>query len=155
MCTVSFVRSRGIAILTSNRDEKVVRGGALPPEVKIYNGKKIIFPGDTKAGGTWFAANEDGNIAVLLNGAFYNHVKKESYRKSRGLVLLDIISSDNPYKEFKSLNLEAIEPFTVILSTENKLCRLVWDGDMKTSKDLNTNEAYVFQVYLYKKVYTK
>ncbi len=144
MCTVSFVKRNGIAILTSNRDEKVLRGGALAPKVAIVNGKKIIFPRDAKAGGTWFAASEDGNVAVLLNGAFQDHLKKENYRKSRGLIMLDIIGADAPHQEFETIDLENIEPFTVILNADQKLFQLVWDGDKKNRTELDTNMDYIW-----------
>jgi hypothetical protein len=37
---------------------------------KLYRKwKNLIFPKDPKAGGTWFVANADGVILVLLNGA--------------------------------------------------------------------------------------
>lgn len=69
MCTVSFVATNDKIIITSNRDEKTVRPSAIPPRNYTVNGKKLIFPKDPKAGGTWFVANADGTILVLLNGA--------------------------------------------------------------------------------------
>ena len=65
----------------------------------IGPGEKIIFPKDPKAGGTWYAIDEFGTILVLLNGADEKHKVQLPYRKSRGLIVLDIISSGSP-KDF-------------------------------------------------------
>jgi hypothetical protein len=54
------------------RDEKITRERALPPTRIYIEGKKIIFPKDPKAGGTWIAHNET-KIIVLLNGAQEKH----------------------------------------------------------------------------------
>ncbi len=84
MCTVSFIALTKGAILTSNRDEHVSRSIALYPEIYQANNRKIMFPKDSKAGGTWFISNENGDIGVLLNGAFEKHVPMPPYCKSRG-----------------------------------------------------------------------
>jgi hypothetical protein len=43
MCTVSFINTNNEIIITSNRDEKVVRPSAIPPKNYVKNGKNIIF----------------------------------------------------------------------------------------------------------------
>ena len=96
MCTVSFVSSNGKVILTSNRDENIIRPSAIEPKHYLINNKNIVFPKDAKAGGTWYAITENANVAILLNGAAEKHQLKSFYRKSRGLILLDIISLDLP-----------------------------------------------------------
>ena len=67
MCTVSFVNSNQKIIITSNRDEQIVRP-SIEPKNYLINDKNIFFPKDTKAGGTWYAIDEEANILVLLNG---------------------------------------------------------------------------------------
>ncbi len=91
MCTVSFVFVKGKAILTHNRDEKAARPSAIEPLKYSINQQNIYFPKDQKAGGTWFAVAESGTVLVLLNGADEKHKLKTSYRKSRGLIFLDLI----------------------------------------------------------------
>jgi hypothetical protein len=50
---------------------------------KLYRKwKNLIFPKDPKAGGTWFVANADGVILVLLNGADEKHEVQFPYRKA-------------------------------------------------------------------------
>jgi len=84
MCTVSFIPVGGKLFISSNRDEKRSRKIALPPAQYEYNELKFVFPKDADAGGTWIAVKENGDAAVLLNGAFINHIAEPPYRKSRG-----------------------------------------------------------------------
>ena len=90
MCTVSFVPTQNGICITSNRDEKISRSKAISPQKTTINNKEITFPKDPQAGGTWFA-HDDKNVIVLLNGAEEKHVSKGNYRKSRGLIVLDLI----------------------------------------------------------------
>ena len=144
MCTVTFVSTNSKVIITSNRDEKVLRQKAIAPKDYLINGKKITFPKDPKAGGTWFAVAEEGTISVLLNGANEKHELREKYRKSRGLIVLDIISAENPLLEWEMIDLEGIEPFTIVLFHQNKLYQAQWDEISKTLAALNANENYIW-----------
>ncbi|MBC7439201.1 MAG: NRDE family protein [Flavobacterium sp.] len=144
MCTVSFVASDGNIILTSNRDEKIIRPQAVEPKIYIVNNKNIIFPKDPKAGGTWYAVTETANIAVLLNGAAEKHQLKSKYRKSRGLILLDIISGNSPIETWKNIDLQEIEPFTIVLFQENKLYQLRWNEVEKETVNLRIEDNYIW-----------
>ena len=152
MCTVSFVASNGKTIITSNRDEKVIRPSAIEPKNYLINNKNIIFPKDPKAGGTWFAVDESGTTLVLLNGAHQKHTVKSSYRKSRGLIVLDIISSTSPKDFWTEIDLDNIEPFTLVLFQDNELFQLRWNGNDKDSISLDTEKNHVWSsVTLYSK----
>lgn len=144
MCTVSFVRVKDTVIITSNRDEHIQRKKAAAPGFHQLPNKKIIFPKDAKAGGTWFAATGKGEVAVVLNGAFVKHISKPPYRKSRGLVLLDIIEADDPFLSFKEIDLGNIEPFTVVLYQSGILYELRWDGNNKHEKLLDAWGNYIW-----------
>lgn len=144
MCTVSFVCVDNSVIITSNRDENIQRQNAAAPAFHQLNNKKIIFPKDAKAGGTWFAACSNGTVIVLLNGAFIKHIPAPAYRKSRGLILLDIIAADEPGIYFKQVCLENIEPFTAVLFQQGSLHELRWDGDKKHDKPLNIRGNYIW-----------
>ncbi len=143
MCTVSFVHSNGKTIITSNRDEQVVRL-AIEPQKYIVNNKNLIFPKDPKSGGTWFATNEKNTVLVLLNGAEEKHIQKQNYRKSRGLIVLDLISSDSTIDYWNEINLENIEPFTLVLFQENKLYQLRWNEIEKTYLDLDISKHHIW-----------
>jgi hypothetical protein len=128
MCTVSFIPLKKGVILTSSRDEHTGRGPALYPDFYENNGHRLIFPKDRKAGGTWIVSNENGDAAILLNGAFKQHHPMPVYRKSRGLMLLDLFSSDSLYEKLCSYNFSGIENFTLILWHNLVLREIRWDG---------------------------
>jgi uncharacterized protein with NRDE domain len=144
MCTVSFVRVNDAVIITSNRDEHIQRENAAAPGFHQLQNKKVIFPKDIKAGGTWFAAADNGVVAVLLNGAFKKHIAQPPYRKSRGLILLEIIEADEPLSFFKILNLDNVEAFTVVLYQPGFLHELRWDGNDKHEKALDITGNYIW-----------
>jgi len=144
MCTVSFVAANGKTIITSNRDEKVIRPSAIEPKNYLINNKNIIFPKDPKAGGTWFAVDESGTVLVLLNGANEKHQVQTPYRKSRGLIVLDVISSFSPKDFWGEIDLNNIEPFTLVLFQDRELFQLRWNGIDKEKVALDTAKNYVW-----------
>lgn len=144
MCTVSFVFSNGEAILTHNRDEKVARQSAIEPQKYNINNKNIYFPKDQKAGGSWYAVAENGTVLVLLNGADEKHQLKPSYRKSRGLIVLDLISSNSPIDEWNNIDLFGIEPFTIVLFQNKKLYQLRWNEVEKATLNLDVNQRHIW-----------
>ena len=143
MCTVTFIPLNGTYFLTSNRDEKSGRITALPPE--IYNGinNRKVYPKDADAGGTWIACKDNGSAAVLLNGAFTRHIPSPPYKRSRGLVFLEILDAEKPARHFMNISLEAIEPFTMIILDESlHECR--WDGTEKHCNRLNKSISHIW-----------
>ncbi|WP_435624891.1 NRDE family protein [Flagellimonas sp.] len=144
MCTVSFIASQGNYYITSNRDEHVSRPSAFEPKQEVVNDMRILFPKDPKAGGTWFAINELGHVGVLLNGAFKKHKSLGNYKKSRGLVLLDIMSKESPESYLEKIDLEGIEPFTVVLFQQGRLLEMRWDENKQHRKALSTSENYIW-----------
>jgi len=152
MCTVSFVRSGGKIIITSNRDEQVLRP-ALPPKNYRTSNKNLIFPKDPRAGGTWYAIDENANVLVLLNGAAEKHLWNPPYRKSRGLIVLDLIGSESAIASWQTIDLENIEPFTLVLYEQSSLFQLRWDGKQKETLGLDARRNYIWSsATLYPKV---
>ena len=143
MCTVTYIPTPEGCIVTSNRDEKITRERALSPTVYYIEGKKIIFPKDPKAGGTWVAHSET-KIIVLLNGAEEKHFQKPNYRKSRGLVVLELISTENSLKYWQSIDLTDIEPFTIVLFENNKLIQLQWNEVEKSEELKDVNQFHIW-----------
>ncbi len=144
MCTVSFVRTADKIVITSNRDEKIIRPNAIPPQNYLINGKKVVYPKDPKAGGTWYVVDENGTVLVLLNGANEKHTVKLPYRKSRGLIVLELIGQQSPKDFWSIINLENIEPFTLVLFQNGALFQLRWNGITKeiTLLDINKNHIW-------------
>lgn len=143
MCTVTYIPTKNGCIITSNRDEKTSREKALLPQEYNINGKKITFPKDPKAGGTWIA-HTASKIVVLLNGAKEKHIKKEKYRKSRGLIVLELMSSKHTLSFWESIDLTNIEPFTIIVYENKSLFQLQWNEVIKSSEQFNENENHIW-----------
>ncbi len=151
MCTVSYIpgRNKSDFVLTSNRDEKVYRP-TLAPKVYDAGNKKLCFPKDEIAGGSWIALNNYGRLCCLLNGAFVAHKKKSIYAQSRGNVLIELASSDkNPERYFAEKNLSNVEPFTIITVENNDqgiihFSEFVWDGNSKHFRQLDSEKPQIW-----------
>lgn len=144
MCTVSFLPANNGYYITSNRDEKNIRLPALPPQTYMVNGKKLLFPRDGDAGGSWIGINESGHAAVLLNGGFIKHVETPPYRKSRGLIFVEILSADSPLDSFLTADLIRIRPFTLILLSQTNLYECCWDGSRKHTRVLSQEQPHIW-----------
>lgn len=139
MCTVTYFPLKNKFVLTSNRDEKPNRSAQ-----EIHREKGVFYPKDATKNGTWFAVSEYGNAIILLNGAFENHSVKKEFRKSRGLIVLDLIAEEDIFKSIKLIDLENIEPFTLVIFQENQLAEFRWDGTEKHFKMLDNNRPYIW-----------
>lgn len=144
MCTVTYIPTNDKYFISSNRDEKYSRKQATEPAVHKINQQKLIFPKDGDAGGSWIALHENGNAAVLLNGAFEKHLPMPPYQKSRGKIFLDTIADKRPVMYFHELNLEQIEPFTLILLEKENLYECRWDGNDKHYQQLKKHRPYIW-----------
>lgn len=127
MCTVTYVPNRSGFTLTHNRDEAPSRSSVRIAQNDTRPDDLIIFPRDSKAGGTWFATSESGKTVCLLNGAFLKHHHNPPYRRSRGLMVLDFFEYKDPDQFFSQYDLEGMEPFTLIFARPGRLTELRWD----------------------------
>ncbi|RXP64611.1 hypothetical protein EC396_01170 [Lutibacter sp. HS1-25] len=134
MCTVTFLPlPNNNFILTSNRDEQKERE-TIQPKKYVEDGVEMIFPKDKIAGGTWIGTSSKNRLVCLLNGAFKKHVKKENYLKSRGVLVKEIMKTENLLKHVEKLDLNKVEPFTMVIVDWNEglnLYQLVWDENEK------------------------
>ena len=95
MCTVTFIPHTADGfILTSNRDESPFRK-TIPPGKYRVKESELVFPKDEVAGGTWFGYNQKGRLICLLNGGFTAHERESEYRMSRGVIVTDLLTTDN------------------------------------------------------------
>jgi len=141
MCTVTFLPlgDRNF-VLTSNRDVGYKRAKAEPPHETVEEGVTLLYPKDGKAGGTWIGSSRDNRLICLLNGGFENHVQQESYRKSRGLIVKEILIAEDLEDILLTIDLDGIEPFTLVIvewREELRLSQFVWDGVKRFNEDLD------------------
>lgn len=144
MCTVTYTPAGTKVLLTSNRDEKYTRLPATPPSFYTNNQNTLVYPADTEKGGTWIAMKDTGEAAVLLNGAFRKHRPAPSYQRSRGLILLDVLSNERPSDFLNTLLLKDVEPFTLVLFENNSLSEMRWDGHKKNHRQLPASKAHIW-----------
>ena len=144
MCTVVFIPVDREVYFGSLRDESPKRPRALKPYVSQLNGLSYLSPKEAMAGGTWIGVNNMGNIIILLNGAFENHQRKSYYRKSRGLMVTELLASVVPVVEWNLVDMEDIEPFTLIVWSDNNLFQLVWDGRERHRIRLDETLPYIW-----------
>jgi hypothetical protein len=145
MCTVTYIPiNKTDFILTSSRDVPFAREKALFPKKYVEDEIEITYPKDGRASGTWIGHSSKNRLICLLNGGFKNHyltVKSNiKYRKSRGLIVKDLLKENNIFSALSEINLNDIEPFTLAIVDWNKelqLIELVWDGKKKYIKKLD------------------
>jgi Transport and Golgi organisation 2 len=134
MCTVTIIpKGKNDFILTSNRDEAPNRT-SLAPEIYSVKNTTMLFPKDELAGGTWIGVSEKNRLICLLNGGFICHERKAEYRMSRGVVVNDLLASDDVVSCIEDYNLDNVEPFTLVIADWNtnlKFFELVWNGAEK------------------------
>lgn len=118
MCTITWRAAPGLREIYFNRDELKTRAAALPPSIRhSTEGNEYIAPHDPDGGGTWLAVNDYGLIVAMLNLYPKNALAVWSPRRSRGLLVQDLMNCRNPIEVSTWLheeNLEYYRPFTLL-----------------------------------------
>lgn len=146
MCCLTIVKTKDHkVVITHNRDEQKSRqfsSNQLVPE--IVSGRKVWMPRDKQTLGTWIAT--DGKmVGALLNGYKLNHVKKESYKASRGTIIPTLFNSHNSEKFISEFDPEGYEPFTLLMvDTEKSLIEYGWDEKNVHVKHLDFLQPYMY-----------
>lgn len=148
MCTVTYLplSPKGF-VLTSNRDEAVVRKTSLPPAKYQIENLTVFFPKDSQANGTWIATSSNHFTLCLLNGAFQKHKTKPPYKRSRGLVLLDFFLFNDVAKYGLEYDFQDIEPFTLLIIESEKTAEiheLRWDGQQIFVKKMDASVPHIW-----------
>jgi len=153
MCTITYLPlSKDSFILTSNRDESKVRP-THPPAIEMLKGQRLLYPKDALAGGTWVCVSEHYRVACLMNGAFEKHPWNPPYRKSRGLVMLDMFTYQRVDDFVNEFDFAGIEPFTIIVSDNMDLMEFRWDGQQRHFRRLDASQQQIWSsASLYPKV---
>lgn len=138
MCTVTFLPlNKTDFILTSSRDIPFSREMASYPKEYLEDGVKLSYPKDGKAGGSWIGTSSKNRLICLLNGGYVFHTSLKHYKKSRGLIVKELLKTDDIRKGLNAIDLNDVEQFTLIIVDWNetiKLLEFVWDGEEKHLK---------------------
>jgi len=132
MCTLTFVPTENGYVAGMNRDEKLTRRHALPPECFDFRGASAVFPREN-SGGTWIGCNSHGNLLALLN---WNDVVLpfgSATLRSRGLLIPELIGGDDladTRARYGQLDLSGFLPFRLIgaFLGESLIREWRWDG---------------------------
>lgn len=151
MCTVSFLpASNGNYILTSNRDEHVIRQRAMDIQQYRIGNNRVYFPKDPDAGGTWIATTGNNRTVCLLNGDLVNESKptRTNFRMSRGMMVLNYFKYQNLRAFLAQEKFDDIAPFTLIVlentDSELQLTQLTWSGTELLVKELDSNQPIIW-----------
>jgi hypothetical protein len=149
MCTVSYLPlTSGGYILTSNRDEAPQRK-AIDLRKWQTGGQTLLYPVDPGAGGSWFGISDQGRAACVLNGAFEPYIPTELHTHSRGIVLLDLLTSESLTTFATEYDFSKTAPFTIVL-IDGHLHELIWDGTTLRVTELSADvPAFWSSVTLY------
>ncbi|MGB2153628.1 MAG: NRDE family protein [Flavobacteriaceae bacterium] len=125
MCILSYAPTNDGFVLSFNRDE-VYNRVAKPPEQYTVNNQKLIFPKDTKSGGSWIGVNITKSVVGCVLNAKGKTPKIPS--NSRGNIFINqlIQGKANLYEN----ELDDIAPFTLLsfcLHTQ-VITQYLWDG---------------------------
>lgn len=146
MCIISFYKKNDQVLLTHNRDESISRTASLQVEERIWEGNTYYAPVDQEKQGTWIFYNEN-YIACILNGGKIKPTNlKSNYRKSRGLILLDLMKFNDVNNFIENEVLTDIAPFTIfVYQIKNKKTHLLfWDEKELEVNDL-TDKEFAFR----------
>ena len=144
MCTVVFIPKGDKYFFASLRDESPLRPGAAVPDIYKEGDASILSPIDAMAGGTWLGATTSGTVIILLNGSFEKHERKTNYRKSRGLIVAELLASNLLVENWNLMDMQGVEPYTLVVWNEGNLFQLVWDGEQKHSVLLKSDRPYIW-----------
>lgn len=146
MCTVTYIpipSDKGF-ILTSNRDEQSIRKKALAPRIHYKHGKKLYFPKDGEANGSWICYSESGYTLCLLNG---KGIGEAPFRHSRGLILIDFFKFDNTKDFLAQYNFDQLAPFTLIIISHKdsiEMNEIKWNGLNLKNTSYNSNKSHIW-----------
>ncbi|MGB0178131.1 MAG: hypothetical protein ACPF9D_13265, partial [Owenweeksia sp.] len=87
----------------------------------------------------------DQNVsACILNGGSIPHTRNPSYRKSRGLVVLESFEFSDPRHFHNEYDFDGIEPFTLIIHHPKGLFKLVHNENETFLDELNGAEMHIW-----------
>lgn len=146
MCIVSFYKEEDQILLTHSRDESIYRTTSTNIEKREWYGKTYYSPVDHEKNGSWIFYSEQYLACILNGGKIKPKELKPSYRRSRGLVLLDILKYNEVEEFIENEDLTGIAPFTILIHDRknNKTFLLFWDEIQLDINDLS-DETFIFR----------
>ncbi len=143
MCTVTYIPTESGYLFTSNRDESPKRTA---PHLRFreMGKRRLLYPEDPRARGSWISVSDDQRLACLLNGAFVRHRRQLPYRRSRGLMLLDLFAFEDFQAFAKHYTFKNMEPFTLIGIEGREVHEFRWDGQQLHHQNLPADSSHIW-----------
>jgi len=146
MCCLTIYKTKDDKlIITHNRDEQKSRHVSANQIVcEMFGDKGVWMPKDKQSRGTWIAT--DGHMAgALINGFKENHIKKTTYKASRGTIIPSLFLSQNVDRFIDEFDPHGYEPFTLlIIEKEKGMIEYGWNEQEVHLKNLDTNQSYIY-----------
>lgn len=144
MCTVTYLPTGHDEFLfTSNRDEAPNRSASLL-QMEERSGKKLLYPQDSLAKGTWIATANHNQLVCILNGAYTLHRHQPPYRLSRGIMALEFFTYQDARHFAKEFEFEGMEPFTMVIYDRGQLIDLRWDEEQLLFTELDAQQPHLW-----------
>lgn len=132
MCTLTWLRRADGFELFFNRDEKKTRAPERPPEIFERDGVRFLAPRDGQDQGTWIGVNDRGLAVALLNRYVPNTGPEREQFRSRGLLLMDLLTAlhrSEVGERLAETELERYRPFSLFSADPAGRARLFeWTG---------------------------
>lgn len=146
MCIVSFYKVNNQVLLTHNRDESIHRPSSSVVEERIFGNQSYFSPVDQEKQGTWIFYSSQYVACILNGGKTKPAALKNEYKKSRGIVLLELLNYKSVEEFVQNQDLKGIAPFTIVVydRKNEKTFLLFWDENTLEINDL-TNQDFVFR----------
>ena len=141
MCILSYAPTNDGFVLTFNRDE-VYNRVAKPPEQYTVGNQKLIFPKDTKYGGSWIGVNVTKSVVGCILNAKRKTPKIPS--NSRGNIFIDqlIQGKTNLYEsELHDIALFTLLSFYLHLQV---ITQYHWDGLLLKRNKRKMSTPFIF-----------
>jgi hypothetical protein len=144
MCTLSWLPGADGFTFWHNRDERITRLPAAPPEVVQRGRLAALTPRDTEAGGTWVGVNELGLALGLANLYPPEGIEAagppQSGAVSRGRIVDELLAeggSAEVARRIGAMDLGVFAPFTLAVVEPETLPELHrWDGHRLESRSV-------------------
>lgn len=138
MCTLSLFKVENGYRVFMNRDERHDRLAEKPPQI-LSERFDVYGPLDPVSNGTWVAHNNRFFWGCLLNGYLEEEGAVFSASKSRGEILLDILSQDDPVAYARDFNALEYSSFRLVVGSTKEHALYVWDGVKYQKSDFHAS----------------
>lgn len=145
MCTLSFIPKSSGYLIGMNRDERLVRERAQPPQRISLNGVDAVYPSEI-GGGTWIGSNSRGTTFALLN----RNARGRGMAKlrSRGTVIPALLESENNTRakaRMASLDFRGMLSFCLLgFFPGETILEWQWDGGKLSTTQLGWHKRHWF-----------